>query len=41
MRAVVYRGHEDMRVEDVADPGLVDDTDILLAVERTTAHILA
>ena len=35
MRAIVYHGKEDMRVESVPDPGLRDDTDVLVRVERT------
>jgi threonine dehydrogenase-like Zn-dependent dehydrogenase len=35
MRAIVYHGKEDMRVETVPDPGLQADTDVLLRVERT------
>ena len=35
MKAVVYHGHEDMRVESVADPEIESDTDVLLQVERT------
>ena len=35
MKAIVYHGHEDFRVEDVADPVLAEDTDVLLRVERT------
>lgn len=34
MRAIVFHGHEDMRVETVADPGLENDTDVLLRVEK-------
>jgi threonine dehydrogenase-like Zn-dependent dehydrogenase len=35
MRAIVYHGKEDMRVESVPDPGLQTDTDVLIRVERT------
>ena len=35
MRAIVYHGKEDMRVESVPDPGLQADTDVLVRVERT------
>ncbi len=35
MKAVVYHGHEDMRVEQVPDAGLRDPTDVLVKVERT------
>ena len=35
MKAIVYQGHEEMWVDTVDDPGLRDDTDILLAVEKT------
>jgi alcohol dehydrogenase len=35
MRAIVFRGHEDMRVEDVPDAELKDPTDVLLRVERS------
>lgn len=35
MRAIVFRGHEDMRVESVPDAALQVDTDILLKVEST------
>ena len=35
MKAVVYHGHEDMRVESVPDPGLEAETDVLVRVERT------
>src|SRR5688572_11597476 len=35
MRAIVYHGKEDMRVETVPDPGLQHDGDVLLRVERT------
>jgi threonine dehydrogenase-like Zn-dependent dehydrogenase len=35
MRAIVYHGKEDMRVESVPDPVLHNDGDVLLRVERT------
>ena len=35
MRAIVFRGHEDMRVESVPDATLQAETDVLLKVERT------
>jgi threonine dehydrogenase-like Zn-dependent dehydrogenase len=35
MRAIVYHGKEDMRVETVPDAGLQNDGDVLLRVERT------
>ncbi len=35
MKGVVYHGVEDMRVEDVADPSLVEPTDALVRVEKT------
>ena len=35
MKAVVYHGPHDMRVENVADPGLQEPTDALLRIERT------
>ena len=35
MKAIVYHGKEDMRVETVPDAALQDDTDVLLRVERT------
>jgi threonine dehydrogenase-like Zn-dependent dehydrogenase len=35
MKAIVYHGKEDMRVESVPDPGLQSSTDVLLRVERT------
>jgi threonine dehydrogenase-like Zn-dependent dehydrogenase len=35
MRAIVYHGKEDMRVESVPDPGLQTPTDVLIRVERT------
>ena len=35
MKAIVYQGHEEMRVDSVADPGLHDATDILLEGEKS------
>ena len=35
MKAIVYHGKEDMRVESVPDPRLQSSTDVLLRVERT------
>ena len=35
MKAIVYHGHEDFRLEDVPDAKLRDETDVLLRVERT------
>lgn len=35
MKAIVFYGHEDMRVEETADPKLQADTDVLLEVEKT------
>jgi threonine dehydrogenase-like Zn-dependent dehydrogenase len=35
MKAIVYFGHEDMRVEQTADPLLRANTDIILPVEKT------
>ncbi|MEM1245395.1 MAG: alcohol dehydrogenase catalytic domain-containing protein [Acidobacteriota bacterium] len=35
MKAVVYHGQEDMRVENVADPGLQHSEDVLVRVEKT------
>lgn len=35
MKAIVFYGHEDLRVEQVADPVLQADTDIVLGVEKT------
>ena len=35
MKAIVFYGHEDLRVEQTADPILQADTDIVLRVEKT------
>jgi len=35
MKAVVYHGHEDFRVEDVADPQISNPTDAIVRVTRT------
>ncbi len=35
MKAVVYHGDEDMRVENVADPTIEQEADVLVRVERT------
>ena len=35
MKAVVFHGHEDMRVDSVPDPEIEAPTDVLLEVERT------
>lgn len=35
MKAIVYHGHEDFRLEDVPDPGLTAATDALVRVEKT------
>ena len=35
MKAVVYHGREDMRVETVADPGLEHESDVLVRIEKT------
>ena len=35
MKAIVYHGHEDFRLEDVPDPKLTAPTDALVRVEKT------
>ena len=35
MKAMVFHGHEDIRLDDVRDPELEDQSDVLLEVERT------